>query len=310
MSESGVLVVDKPRGPTSFAAVRQVRAALARRWQRPARALKVGHGGTLDPMASGVLPLCAGEATKLAPFLLAADKEYLATVRFGVETDTLDAEGQEVARAAQASIDKLDAATIEAALPALRGAITQVPPMFAALKRDGRPLYEYARAGETVERAPRPVTVHELVLLGFEAPDTAHLRVVCSKGTYVRVLAADLGRALGTGAHLTALRRVASGPFHLRAALTLEVLLRRIAGGEPLPFISCADALAHLPAVRISELTAIALRRGQRLEWEAFGCRGAPAEPLRALDDVDGALIAVVTAGEQGSVRTMRVFAA
>jgi tRNA pseudouridine55 synthase len=302
---SGVLVVDKPCGPSSFAVVRRVRGALARRWNR--KALKIGHGGTLDPMASGVLPVCVGEATKLAPFLLGADKEYEATVRFGVETDTLDAEGEVVAQRPAA----LEAAEVEAALGAFRGPIEQVPPMYAALKRQGRPLYEYARAGQTLERAPRAVTIHELVLVSFVAPDTAHLRVRCSKGTYVRVLAADLGRALGPGAHLASLRRVGSGPFQIAAALPLDELVGRIASGQALPFVSCADALAHLPAVRVSEDTARALRRGQRLGWEALGQQAPPAQPLRALDEPDGALVAVVAAGGAGAgnvVTTMRVF--
>jgi tRNA pseudouridine55 synthase len=301
---SGVLVVDKPCGPSSFGVVRRVRGALARRWGRTARALKIGHGGTLDPMASGVLPVCVGEATKLAAFLLGADKEYQATVRFGVETDTADAEGQVISRRPVS----LERAEVEAALVAFRGRIDQVPPMYAALKRDGRPLYEYARAGLTVERHARAVTVHELALVTFVPPDTACLRVRCSKGFYVRVLAADLGQALGPGAHLCALRRVASGPFLLGAALALDDLMARIASGEALPFVSCADALAHLPAVRVSGDTERALRCGQQLEWDALGRQAPPAEPLRALGESDGALVAVVTAGAGGGVQTMRVF--
>jgi tRNA pseudouridine55 synthase len=298
-----VLVVDKPRGPTSFAVCKQVQQALARLWNTPARRLKVGHGGTLDPMASGVLPICVAEGTKLAPFLLDADKEYEATLRFGAETDTLDAEGQVVATA---PIDGLSAAAMEAALGAFRGAIVQVPPMFSALKRDGRPLYSYARAGETVERAPRHVQIHELVLLSFDGPDTARLRVRCSKGTYVRVLAADLGRALGSGAHLTALRRIGSGPFRLAAALTLDEVLRRCDLGEPLPLVSLGDALAHLPAVRVPETIATALRRGQALAWSALA-EAPPTGSIRVLQ-ADGALVAVVEPGLAGAVKTLRAF--
>jgi tRNA pseudouridine55 synthase len=297
-----VLVVDKPVGPTSFTVVRQVRRALAGAWGKAARELKVGHGGTLDPMASGVLPVCVGEATKLAPFLLDADKEYEATLRFGAETDTLDAEGRVVATA---PLGGLTAGAVEAALAAFRGDITQVPPMYSALKRDGRPLHSYARAGQEVERAPRPVRVHALTLVGFEAPE-ARLHVRCSKGTYVRVLAADLGQALGPGAHLTALRRIASGPFHLDAALPLDELLRRIEGRGSLPFVSLSDALAHLPAVRVGEDQANALRRGQPLAWQALP--GAPAAgSIRVVQD-DGALVAVVEPGEGGAVRTLRAF--
>jgi tRNA pseudouridine55 synthase len=296
-----VLVVDKPTGPTSFAVVRQVRRALARLWNVPQRDLKVGHGGTLDPLASGVLPICVGEATKLAPFLLDADKAYDATLRFGVETDTLDAEGQVVATH---PVEGLGADRLEAALGAFRGPISQVPPMYSALKREGRPLHEYARAGETVDRAPRQVRVHELSA-SFAPPDGARLQVRCSKGTYVRVLAADLGRALGVGAHLTALRRLASGPFGIEGALPLDELLRRVDAGEPLPFVSLAEALAHLPAVSVSEAIATTIRRGQRLDWEALGAGAAVS--TRVLQP-DGGLVAVVEPGEGGAVRTLRAF--
>jgi tRNA pseudouridine55 synthase len=296
-----VLVVDKPRGPSSFGVVRSVRAALGRRWGRSARALKVGHGGTLDPMATGVLPLCIGEATKLAAFLLDADKVYEAELRFGVETDTLDAEG---AVTATAPVD-LNAAQVEAALERFRGDIDQVPPMYAALKREGRPLYDYARAGQEVERAPRRVTVHELALLEWQGPDRARLRVRCSKGTYVRVLAADLGRTLGPGAHLTGLRRLGSGPFQIAAAVTLSELLDRITSGAPLPFVSCADALAHLPSLTVDEATAYALRRGQRVTWPDL----ARAPLVRVLGE-DGALVAVVARGADGEVEIRRGFGA
>ena len=185
------------------------------------RAPKLGHGGTLDPMASGVLPVCVGEATKVIPFLLDADKEYLAAVRFGVETDTLDATGQVLC---EKPVGDLDAVRVEAALAGFRGEIEQVPPMFSALKHHGQPLYRYARAGQTIARPPRQVKVHELVLLAFEPPDRARLRIRCSKGTYIRSLAADLGRQLGVGAHLTELRRTASGPFALAQALSLDAI--------------------------------------------------------------------------------------
>jgi tRNA pseudouridine55 synthase len=298
-----VLVVDKPRGPSSFEVVRKVRGALCRRWNRKHRDLKIGHGGTLDPMASGVLPVCVGEATKLAAFLLDADKLYEAEVLFGVETDTLDAEGQVTATAAV----NLDAAAVEAALAGLRGPIQQVPPMYAALKRDGKPLYEYARAGETVERAPRAVTVFELALLEWRAPDRARLRVRCSKGTYVRVLAADLGRTLGPGAHLQGLRRLGSGPFAIGAAIPLAELLELIGGAAPLPFVSCADALAHLPSVTVDEGTARALRRGQRVSWEGLGAAGGAL--VRALQE-DGTLVAVIARASGGDVEIKRGFAA
>jgi tRNA pseudouridine55 synthase len=290
-----VLVIDKPPGPTSFDVVRRVRRALGR--------VKIGHGGTLDPMASGVLPVCIGEGTKLAPFLLEADKEYEATVHFGVETDTLDATGQVVATR---PTDGLSAATIEAALGPLRGDIEQVPPMYSALKRDGRPLYSYARAGETVARAPRRVRVHELVLEAFEAPDRARLRVRCSKGTYVRTLASDLGRDVGTGAHLVALRRTASGPFRLAHALTPEAFEAAAASQGPLPLVSLADALGHLPAVTADAPLARAVGEGRRLPWSALG-EGTPGARTRLLRP-DGTLLAVVEPRSDGRLTCLRVF--
>jgi tRNA pseudouridine55 synthase len=285
-----VLVIDKPSGPTSFTVVQRVRRIL-----RTGR--RIGHGGTLDPLASGVLPICLGEATKLAPFLLDADKEYDAEVRFGVETDTLDAQGTVVASRDVA----FDRAALEGALERFRGVIEQVPPMYSALKRDGRPLYSYARAGETVERAARTVTIHELSLVAFDGA-VARLRVRCTKGTYVRVLAADLGRALGPGACLSALRRVASGPFRLEGAITLEELASRVSAGVPLPAVSLADALAHLPAVVVDGPVAQAVRRGQRVPWPD----GAYDGRVRLLDD-RGDLVAVA-APLAGLVRTQRVF--
>jgi len=293
----GVLVVDKPVGPTSFAVVRRVRDLLRRLHGRKA---KVGHGGTLDPLASGVLPVCIGEGTKLAPFLLDADKAYEATVRFGVETDTLDAAGAVVAERGSAGLDET---TLRAALARFRGSIEQVPPMFSALKWAGRPLYDYARAGITVERQPRAVTVHELELTSWEPPH-ARLRVRCSKGTYVRTLAADLGAAVGTGAHLAALRRTASGPFHLAQAVTLEAVEAAVDGGQPLPLVSLAEALAHLPAVTLPEELALALAQGKRLARNgALWPAGERCRLLRA----DGSLLAVL-ALEAELVRPLRVF--
>ena len=268
---------------------------------------KVGHGGTLDPFASGVLPICFGEATKVLTFLLDADKSYEAVVRFGVETDTLDVTGQIVAKHATAD---LSAAAIESALAHFRGSIEQVPPMYSALKRDGRPLYAYARAGQTVERAPRGVTIHELTLLAFQAPESARLRVRCSKGTYIRSLAADLGRRLGVGAHLVELRRTASGPFALDRAITLEELEARASDGRPLPLLSPLEALAHLPTVAVNETQALALERGQRMEWASL-CQGRDlGGPVCAVrEGEDGpSLVAMVTQGPEGGVKILRGF--
>jgi len=270
--------------------------------RRPAP--KLGHGGTLDPMASGVLPVCVAEATKLIPFLLDTDKEYLATVRLGVETDTLDATGAIVA---ERPVSGLDDATLEAALAAFRGDIEQLPPMFSALKHRGRPLYSYARAGQTVERKPRRVTIHDLVLLGFEPPALLHLRVRCSKGTYIRSLAADLGTHLGLGAHLTELRRTASGPFRLEQALTPDEIEARVERGEALPYLSMRDGLAHLPAIWVDEPLALRLSRGQAVTWSELCADRHAAGPLCVLRP-SGRLLAVVERGKAEDVRSLRVF--
>ena len=299
-----VLVVDKPVGPTSFAVLRRVRRALMRARGGVERAPKLGHGGTLDPMASGVLPVCVGEATKVIPFLLDADKEYLAAVRFGVETDTLDATGQVLS---ETSIGDLDAFRLEAALVSFRGEIEQVPPMFSALKHKGRPLYRYARAGQTVARAPRRVKVHELSLLAFEPPDRARLRIRCSKGTYIRSLAADLGRQLGVGAHLTELRRTASGPFALAQALSLDDIDARVNERHALPFVSLRDSLAHLPAVTVGDALAVCLARGQRMGWDEIAPATIESGPLCVLLPPD-VVVAVVDRGAEGAVRILRVF--
>jgi tRNA pseudouridine55 synthase len=305
--DAGVLILDKPVGPTSFEVVRRVQRALARLsgLARP-RDLKAGHGGTLDPLASGVLPVCLGEATKLAGFLLDADKEYLATVRFGVETDTQDAAGTVLA---ETPAGHLTAGDVAGALPQFRGAIPQVPPMYAALKHQGRPLYAYARAGEEVERQARTVTVFELELVAWRAPEglpQAELRVRCSKGTYVRVLAADLGRALGVGAHLTGLRRTRSGPFRLEEAHSLDAVERAAREGGWPTLVALPDVLAHLPALSPSEALCAAVWQGKRLRCADLALADDAAGRYRVLR-ADGSLLAVVEAAA-GEVRSLRGF--
>ncbi|MBW6494716.1 MAG: tRNA pseudouridine(55) synthase TruB, partial [Burkholderiaceae bacterium] len=208
-----VLLLDKPAGITSNDALMQVRRLL--------NAAKAGHGGTLDPMATGLLPIALGEATKFLHDLLDADKTYEAEIRFGIATDTGDALGKEIGR----GTSEVTWPDLEAALSAFRGPIEQVPPMYSALKRAGRPLYEYARAGQTLEREARPVTIHQLELLALAA-GSARIRVTCSKGTYVRTLAEDIGRALGTVAHLSALRRTRVGTLEISAALRIDLPLQ------------------------------------------------------------------------------------
>jgi tRNA pseudouridine55 synthase len=294
----GVLVVDKPSGPTSFDVVRRIKRAAGVR--------RIGHGGTLDPLASGVLPICVGEGTKLAAFLLDADKEYDVTVCFGVETDTYDAAGAVTARLDASGVDE---ARVRAALPAFAGPIEQTPPAYSALKRDGRPLYDYARAGEVVELRPRAVTVHELSLVSFGGPQAVALRVRCSKGTYVRSLAHDLGRALGVGGHVAALRRTRSGPFALAAARPLDAVLETLATGGSLPVIAPADALAQLPLCEVDAEGTRLLEQGKRLPWTSL--RGAPeaaAAPRVRVLRPDGRLLAVAEPRTDGTVRTLRVF--
>jgi tRNA pseudouridine55 synthase len=297
-----LLIIDKPSGPSSFAVVKRVRKVLAR-----PRAEKIGHGGTLDPFASGVLPICLGEGTKVLAFLLDADKTYEAVVRFGIETDTLDLTGQVVS---ERSVAGLTALAVEQGLAAFRGAIEQVPPMFSALKREGRPLYSYARAGQTVERAPRTVTVHELELVRFDPPDRATLRLRCSKGTYVRSLAADLGQRLQVGAHLVALRRTASGPFRIDQAITLDDLAARVADGRPLPFLTPLEALAHLPRLSVDSAQALVLARGQRMAWSELSRGTTVVGPACAVLEIEGqpSLVAVVTENPDGGVKIVRGF--
>ena len=206
-----MLLLDKPSGVTSNAALQRVKRLLG--------ADKAGHVGTLDPLASGLLPICLGEATKFSGSMLAADKAYAGEVLLGATSTTGDAEGEIIARAA---VD-VSQAQVEAVLATFRGEIMQTPPIYSALKRDGKPLYAYARAGESVEIAPRPVTIHSIVLTGFDPP-TLRILVRCSKGTYIRVLAEDIGRALGCGGLLAGLRRVAVGAYDLSAAIALDAL--------------------------------------------------------------------------------------
>ncbi len=210
----GVLLLDKPVGLSSNHALQRAKRALDAR--------KAGHTGTLDPFATGLLVCCLGRATKISGQLLDADKRYIATVQFGSETDSGDLTGNVVTQADAGFTGVLEA-DLEAVLPAFRGDIQQIPPMYSALKRDGKPLYEYARQGIELDRPPRPVTIYKLELLSLSGLE-AQLAVDCSKGTYIRTLAQDIGRQLGCGAHLKALRRISVGPFHLDDAVELEAL--------------------------------------------------------------------------------------
>lgn len=207
---SGILIIDKPAGWTSMDVCAKLRGILGER--------RIGHGGTLDPMATGVLPVFVGSATKAVEFAEKGDKEYIAGLRLGVVTNTQDSTG-EVLEERAVSIGR---AELEAVLPRFTGSIEQVPPMFSAIKRDGRKLYELARKGQEVHRDPRPVTIHALEVLGQTGPDRFQLRVRCSKGTYVRTLCHDIGQALGCGGCMDELRRTMAAGFALADAVTLE----------------------------------------------------------------------------------------
>jgi len=209
----GVLLLDKPEGLSSNHALQRAKRALDAR--------KAGHTGTLDPFATGLLVCCLGRGTKLAGQLLDSDKGYVATISFGTETDSGDLTGNVVS-----TIENFEGTTVDAlqaVLPEFRGDIEQIPPMHSALKRDGKPLYKYAREGIELERPARSVTIHKLDVLSFTSTEVV-IDVVCSKGTYIRTLAQDIGRRLGCGAHLSALRRSRVGPFHIDQAIALETL--------------------------------------------------------------------------------------
>ena len=287
----GVLVIDKPAGPTSHDVVARVRRALGQK--------RVGHTGTLDPAATGVLVVCLGRATKLVRFLQAGRKTYAATMLLGVETDSQDADGSIVAETDASAVDER---SLCEALTGFQGEITQLPPMVSAVKVGGERLHAKARRGEVVDREPRAVTVHELVLDAFEPGEraTASFLVTCSAGTYVRTLAHDVGRHLGVGGSLTALRRVANGPFTTDDAITLEELDGLAASGELAAHVlDPGAALARLlPSFELDDPAVLAkLVQGQPLpdppELELFavtagatlvgvyagGQDGAPARP-------------------------------
>jgi tRNA pseudouridine55 synthase len=246
----GVLLLDKPHGLSSNAALQRAKRLFA--------AEKAGHTGTLDPLATGLLPLCLGEATKFAHTLLDARKEYLATVRFGIATTTGDAEG-ETLRSGEVAFSRAD---LVAALPRFIGMIAQTPPPFAALKYRGRNYYEYARAGIEIPRAPREIRIDAIELVDWSPPQ-AVLRVACGKGTYIRVLAEDLAASIGSCAHLAALRRTAAGPFVLDDAVTLEALEAMDVPARDATLLPVDAALAGVARLDVDAPTALALAQGR-----------------------------------------------
>lgn len=255
----GVFLLDKPQGVSSNDIMQKVK--------RLFQANKAGHTGALDPLATGMLPICLGEATKFSQFLLDSDKRYRVTAKLGERTDTSDAEGQVV----QTRDIQVDTAQILTALETFRGDIMQIPTMFSALKHNGKPLYEYARAGITVEREARPITIFELTFLDYQAPFLT-LEVHCSKGTYIRTLVDDLGEALGCGAHVTVLRRLAVADYPAEQMMTIETL-QNLSENQPLVeldrhLLAIDSAVSRLPKLMLTDTQSKAVGFGQRVRFD------------------------------------------
>lgn len=288
----GILLLDKPSGITSNDALQRAK--------RIFRAAKAGHTGSLDPLATGVLPLCFGAATKLCGVLLESDKSYRATARLGERTDTGDAEGQVVERSDPAGLER---EALEAVLPAFRGRITQIPPMYSALKHQGQPLYALAREGVEIERKAREVTIHRLDLMEF-ADDCFVLDVRCSKGTYIRTLVEDIARAAGQCAHLIALRRTAVAPFEDQDLIDFKDLDEAAALSDAALdrlLIAPARGLRHWPSVTVDAAAAKALAQGRSVRLPE-----APAHTRVAILDEQEQLLGLGEAGADGLVAPRR----
>lgn len=289
----GLLLIDKPPGPTSAEVVRILKKAL--------QVKKIGHLGTLDPFASGLLPICLGAGTKLSQFLMAEQKSYAGTLQLGVETDTLDCTGTVTRTASVPACTPTQLRKIE---QRFMGDYWQTPPMYSALKRKGVPLYKLARQGIEVEREPRRVQVFYLALTLGE-PHAIHFSVSCSKGAYIRVLAADIGVALNSLAHLTSLRRTAFGAFSIDQAIPLSQV-QSLQPGQPLPLLSSAQATQSYRTFLVSAPEAALIRHGQQAFLRTLPAAQATGETARILS-AERELIAIVTA-EQETWRLARVF--
>lgn len=270
---SGVLLLDKPLGYSSNQALQKAKWLL--------QAAKAGHTGTLDPLATGLLPLCFGEATKFAHYLTDADKTYIATIKLGVTTNTGDAEGA-VLSTKPVNVSFMQ---FEQACAQFVGEISQTPPMYSALKFEGKALYEYARAGVEIERKSRLITIHQITQNTFEG-DIASITVTCSKGTYIRTLAEDIGNALGCGAHLIGLRRTATASYQLAQAITLEQFEAMTAEKREAALMPLDSAILHLPAVILDEDSSFYLQQGQAV-WKSGKI---PQGLLRLYDESQGFL--------------------
>ena len=290
MTGAGVLPLDKPEGPTSHDMVAQARRALKER--------RVGHTGTLDPFASGLLLLCVGRATRLAEFLTGLDKTYEAVARLGIATDSEDRDGAVISESD--AWKAFDEAAVEAAMAGFSGVVDQVPPQFSAKKVGGEAMYLKARRGERVELEPRQVHIHEIELLEMDLPDV-RFRVRCSSGTYVRSIARDMGEALGVGAHLTHLRRTAVGAFAVKGSLSPGELEdpARVAAA----WIDPLAALAHLPRVEVDAQAAGELRHGRRVP-----APGAGSEDLDPVAVAHGTDLVAVGRVSGGVLKPSKVF--
>jgi tRNA pseudouridine55 synthase len=287
---SGILLLDKPRGLSSNAALQRVRTLLER--------VKAGHVGSLDPLATGMLPICVEEATKVAGDISAARKRYRFSVQLGARTATGDAEGAVVE---SAPVPQLERGGVEGVLRQIQDVREQVPPMYSALKRGGQPLYRLARAGVTVERAARPIELRELSLLALGGT-SLELEVLCSKGTYIRVLAEDIAAALGTLGHVTALRRLYVEPFEREPMQTLEGIAELRARGEWPRLLSPDVPLADLPAVRLGPGEARRVLSGQAVQTQPR----ATAARVRLYDE-GGSFLGIGEADISGAVRPRRL---
>ncbi len=293
-----MLVLDKPAGMTSNAALQEVKWLFG--------AAKAGHTGSLDPLATGVLPICFGEGTKFSQFLLEANKRYLARIKLGVITDSGDADGQVIETRDSSSVDR---AAVESVLGDFRGEIEQIPSMFSALKHNGEPLYKLARQGIEVERKSRKVNVYQLDMVEF-AEDEFVIDIVCSKGTYVRSIAEDIGMQLGCGAHVNELRRLAAGPYQIEEAHTLDELKQvKCSGGEASLdgcLLDVSSALSDWPAVNLAESTAYYLQQGQAVQVS-----GAPLDGFVRLyakpSDAEAEFIGVGEIQDDGKIAPRRL---
>lgn len=292
-SIDGVLLLDKPLGMSSTAAGQRVRRLL--------RIDKVGHVGSLDPLASGMLPLCLGEATKLAGEILEGDKVYRFTVSLGAATSTGDREGEIIETQ---PVPTLDAAQIERVLKTFVGESLQVPPMYSAIKQDGQPLYRLARAGKTVERQPRPIRIERLELVAQPEPHTLDCRVTCGKGTYVRVLAEDIARQLGTVGHVSLLRRERVAPFEPAQMVDLATVEECARQGVPLTLVGLSEAVAHLPLVRLDESGARRIGQGQEVVVPGLAF---PMDQILRLEDASARFLGLGRVAGVGRIAAKRL---